>query len=380
MVLLAAASALSALAQTPTSPRPRGERGASPAAGAPLAGGDPASRPARQVFGSGSTRIAVVLEYTGSYARAAQAVFAGVRAAHQREGQGVVIELVPVSETGDDVEAVLSGLPSRFAIAIGPLTRSTVNVLTDLGRLPLPVLALNQPDADRRTPANLILFGLPIEVEARQMARIAWDDASARTDRRPLTAVVVNDGTPLSRRAAQAFADAFQGHGGAPVASIELEGRSPGEMRADLAAASGDAMFFATSVGTLLGLRGSIPQAMPVYGTSQLHSVMRGAKVAKNELDGVRLTQMPWLILPDAPAVMAYPKSTALAHNDFQRLYALGIDSYRLAAELLRQRRDIDLDGVTGRLRLDLDRDVRVDREGVLAEFRDGAPVPLRAH
>ena len=82
---------------------------------------------------------------------------------------------------------------------------------------------------------------------------------------------------------------------------------------------------------------------------------------------------MPWLIEPDHPAVMSYPRFDSIA-PELQRFYALGVDAFRLASELVRNRTGITLDGVTGKLAL-----LRgtVEREAVAAQFRDGAAVAL---
>jgi outer membrane PBP1 activator LpoA protein len=375
MAASTAASALSALAQQPTSP---------PAAPGAAAGATPGAVPGaagRQTFGTGNTRIALLLE-TGSapFGRAAQAVLAGVRAAHARDGQGVLVELIPVSEGGDDLAAVIGELSRRFALAIGPLTRNGVNVLADAGTLPVTVVALNQPDADRRPPSNLVVFGLAIEGEVRQIARAAYDDLSQRIpDRRPLSAMVIGQSTPLARRASQAFGDAWRELGGALAEPVDTEGRSPAELRSELGAVRTDVVFASVGVDALRTLRGALPRDIPIYGTSQLNSVLPGALAGRTELDGVRLLDMPWQLLPEHPAVMAYPKAPTLGHADFQRLYALGIDAYRIARELVQKRTRIELDGVTGRLRLDLAADTRVDRTSVLAEFRNGTVVPVAA-
>jgi outer membrane PBP1 activator LpoA protein len=80
---------------------------------------------------------------------------------------------------------------------------------------------------------------------------------------------------------------------------------------------------------------------------------------------------MPWQVQPDHPAVMVYPRQAEL-NVELQKLYALGIDALRLGLVLLAGETRVDLDGVTGLLRLDLTRDARVDRLPLLAEYRDG--------
>ena len=63
---------------------------------------------------------------------------------------------------------------------------------------------------------------------------------------------------------------------------------------------------------------------------------------------------MPWLLQPDHPAVMIYPRANPPLEPDRERLYALGIDAFRLLNIMLTNsyRTALPLDGVTGRIHL----------------------------
>ena len=64
--------------------------------------------------------------------------------------------------------------------------------------------------------------------------------------------------------------------------------------------------------------------------------------------------------------------------TDFQRLYALGIDAFRIGRELIGQNARFEVDGVTGWLRVDLSvANRRVERTAVLAEIRNGNAVAI---
>jgi outer membrane PBP1 activator LpoA protein len=90
------------------------------------------------------------------------------------------------------------------------------------------------------------------------------------------------------------------------------------------------------------------------------------------DLEGVRFVDMPWLLEPDHPAVAVFPRSEQPLTGELQRLYALGIDAYRLAVDWLQGRRAFELDGVTGQLRIDRARSARVERRPSFAVFRGG--------
>ncbi len=321
----------------------------------------------RIVYGTGATRIAVLLELNaGAYARASQAVLAGLRGALGRDGQGMSLEVFPLSDSMDEIDAALAAITQRrHVMVIGPLTRAGVDALSDRGALPVPVLALNQTDGQRIAPDNLIQFGLPIESEGRQIAQVAHEQVMQRTpDRRALAALVLTNASPLARRGTGAFIDAWRELGGIlSRPPLDTGGQSAAELRSLLAGVRADVVFAAVGADVLRPLRGIFPPELPVYSTSQLNAMIPGALAGSSELEGVRLLDMPWQLLPDHVAVMSYPRQNSLGHLDFQRPYALGIDAFRLSRELIGRNSRFELDGVTGWLRVDLAANRRIDEQ-----------------
>ena len=78
---------------------------------------------------------------------------------------------------------------------------------------------------------------------------------------------------------------------------------------------------------------------------------------------------MPWLLQPDHPAVMIYPRQD-YRDPDLDRFYALGIDAFRVTQEMLSGKPVTTLDGVIGRLTLR--RRPPVPRALTAAQFSDG--------
>lgn len=115
-----------------------------------------------------------------------------------------------------------------------------------------------------------------------------------------------------------------------------------------------------------------------IYSTSQIHD---GAldQLRDAELNGARFVDMPWLLEPDHAAVMVFARKeqSAPVASDSERLYALGIDAWRLAADLVDREVTLrePLDGVTGRIALGADR--AFTRELTPAQFIDGRPLPI---
>jgi outer membrane PBP1 activator LpoA protein len=104
-------------------------------------------------------------------------------------------------------------------------------------------------------------------------------------------------------------------------------------------------------------LRNAIGNEIEMVGTSQLNPLTLDGWASApplNSMNGVRLIDIPWQLQPDHVAVMAYPHQPQTSEQprnaDLERLYALGIDAYRVARNVAAQQTDFRLDGVTGNL------------------------------
>lgn len=110
---------------------------------------------------------------------------------------------------------------------------------------------------------------------------------------------------------------------------------------------------------------------MPVYATSQIYTGDSNT-LLNNDLSGIRFVDMPWLLQPDHPAVMAYRQNYVAKSTDMERLYGLGIDAFRLMTHLLDPLfvSEINFDGVTGYVRASSGN--LFIREPVAAQFEQG--------
>ncbi len=276
--------------------------------------------------------------------------------------------LLPVREYAvtESVANVLEGYRTAVAagaqVIVGPLTRDAVTALAFGEPVPVPTLALNVPENTGRVPGNLYMLSLQIEAEARQVAQLAWNDGRRY-------AVTINGGSPVQRRMQSAFSETFSRLGGQVADAAYAP--APDQLKS-IARGSGSAdMYFlalgyaeARNVRTYLG-------AKPVYATSTVHAGDQGP-LAGFDLAGVNFVDMPWLLEPNHAAVMVYPRPKTRGTMDLERLYALGIDAWRVAQLLLSGARDIHLDGVTGRL--SLGPDGLIERDLVTARYIDGRP------
>jgi outer membrane PBP1 activator LpoA protein len=309
--------------------------------------------------------IAVLLPLKSSaLARPADAVRRGVWEAH-RVHAGSGLPLV-VYATGDDAfdvfQAYERAVHQDARFVIGPLTRSAVSALAGSALVTIPTLALNAPETEVPLPQDLYIFGLQIENEAKQLAQLA----ALQGRRRAL--IVAGDGV-LSKRLSQGFNDEWQRQG-KEVAEQFAYTTDPGELgrlRDMLALGSVDMAFLALDAKQAKLIRSFLGLSLPIYATSLVHTGTDA--LARLELNGVYFVDMPWLLAPDHPAVLSYARPEQ-ANMEYQRFYALGIDAYRIAQELLKSRAELALDGVTGAITLDRER--RFVREPIAAQFQQG--------
>ena len=137
--------------------------------------------------------------------------------------------------------------------------------------------------------------------------------------------------------------------------------------------ANADVAFLAAETKVARFVRPYLPAGMPVFSTS-LTIDPRADAVDNLDLESVRFMEMPWFVQPDHPAVMAYSRPVEPMPIDYERLYALGIDAWRLARliSLNDSAKSVPaLDGVTGRITLEGHQFVRMLASG---EMRDGRP------
>ncbi len=316
----------------------------------------------------GPPNISLILPLRSpAFARAAEITRLGFLAAARMQGPKSLP--VKVYETGDDPGEVLEqyrkAVEGGAQIVVGPLTRTGVSALTSQGELWVPTLALNAPEGGSAHPGNLFVLSLQAEAEARQVA------ALASTWRRGRAIVIFAD-TPLGRRMDQAFSEEWQSRGGFVEERRPFRGEPEGlsELQQALAGRFDSVAFFAMDAARARLMKPFADPALPVFATSQVNPGSSD-RLAVFDLGGIHFVDMPWLLQPDHPAVMIYPRLDPSPGQELERLYALGIDAFRAAEAMRRELRPgIQVDGVSGKLILGVDR--YFSRVLTPAVFREG--------
>ncbi len=333
-------------------------------------------------------RIALLLPLSSdTLGTAAAAVRAGFQAAYDRELDGIDIDVVDSGDTPQDVLARYREASEQHDIVVGPLSRTDVSALAQSDAVVKPTLALTPPDTSAdgvvALPPRMLVMGLSIEDEARQVADWIGRDNPGKK------AVVFFTNTAWQRRAARAFETRWA-QPGRELQSIELaandgflNGRALLQLKKDLQVEAPVVAFAALDARQARQVRAIMGKDVVLYGTSQLNPFAladREGAARAVDMDGTHLLDIPWQLQPDHPAVMIYPKLVASADRkpsaDMERLYALGIDAYRVAREIALQHDSFELDGVTGKLSVQLGAGgTHFERIAQHAVYRDGSVV-----
>ena len=295
------------------------------------------------------SHIALLLPLNSpSFGQAAEIVKQGFVTATMR-GKALPLKIRIYATTDDPLDILISYQQAVYAgavMVVGPLTRDGVSALASSDFVTVPTLTLNLPATDHMLPPNLYLFGLQMGGEASQVAELA-----AREDRRH--AIIIRSDNPLSIRLQTAFSETWLQHKpGATAESIQFDGHQAalGALR-EYTRGDDRFVFLALDAEKSRLIRSFLNPGTPVYATSQVF-IDNEDTLFNHDLDKVKFVDMPWILQPDHPAVMAYQHLDTAMSMSMMRLYALGIDAFRLMAMMFQAQtpNEIAFDGVTGQI------------------------------
>lgn len=348
-------------------------------------------------------RIALLLPLTSRHGRAAQAVRDGFMAM-DRANQDPDKPRVQIYDIGDDPVAAKDyyrqAVRDGAQLIVGPLGVDAVDQLVRRTDMSVPTLLLSHTQNDVDSP-NVYQFGLPPEQEARQAAERAYLDGHRQ-------AAVLYPESDWGKRMQTAFLDHWQRLGGVLIASqsydlkagdysqpirdllnitqsIERKQRLQNLIKRKLefeprARADIDFIFLAADAqrGRLIKPQLNYHQAshIPVYATSHIY-VGRVDSAKDTDLNGVIFGDMPWMLLDNARMQSLREKlqqNWPYAYSPYDRLFALGVDSYAVIPHLGRidSAESVRFNGVTSGL--SVDRHGRLHRQLIWARFRRGVP------
>ncbi|MCC6194193.1 MAG: penicillin-binding protein activator [Burkholderiales bacterium] len=316
--------------------------------------------------------IALVLPLDApAYARAADAVRTGFLDAVAASGTRLRARVF-----AHGVDGVLTAFEDAqragAKVIVGPLLRDDLKTVAAMA-IDLPfTVALNQLD-EAAGPPTLYTFALSVDSDARQIARrIRESPAAASANAAPATAIVTTD-TPLMRRFATAFTAEWMTVGGSVPSVFRFEGKpdAMAAMRRELLRQPPAAALLAMD-GVHASLVKPYLGVIPAYASALVFE--RDTTSTPRDLDGLIVTEIPWIITPNAPQFAGLPKRE-FASAPLTRLYALGLDALRIALSFREGAPErFSLEGATGQVTLEGRQFLREGRFGV---FREGQLQPL---
>ena len=360
-----------------------------------------AQQPERLI--SQPSHIGLLLPMSGPFAKSAAAIRDGFLAAYyQREKPDYqpVIQSYDTSSAADIAQIYAQAVKDGAQFIVGPLEKDTITAL--LGQsdiITLPTLVLNYMDSDEAVPAELFQFGLAPEDEARMVAERAWLEDHQQ-------ALAIFPESDWGNRIYHAFAEHWQQLGGKVVAAQTYPANTEdlsGPLRRllNIDASEQRAKDLRNTLRTAIKFEASrrhdadfifmaafprqarqIPPQLkflyagdlPVYATSHIFDGRPDA-AKDRDLDGVTFTDIPWLLTPrQFPLRDKIRQLWPASADQYARLYALGVDAYRLIPDLdtLRASPYQEFPGATGRLVMDNNN--RIRRTLLWARFTGGLP------
>lgn len=348
------------------------------------------AEPAANDSGDGGIPLASVAlllpARSGPLGNAADALRSGFLAAYERDKSRLAVTVIEAADTPADMLSAYLSASQKFDILIGPLSRTGITAIVQSGKISKPTIALTLPDlsADKeaRLSQQLLPIGLSFEAEARQVAN--WVGA----EQGPGKVFVIATGSSWQRRVAAAFVQQAASVGlGSEVMTLGMARGTVNpnallQLNERIQTENPRALFVALSADQALQVRSAVGAATPMYGISQLNSQVGNDGNRTTELNGVRLLDIPWLLQPDNPATMIYPRlavSDGRARNaDLDRLYALGIDAFNVAREVAARHPAFQINGATGKLTIGFGAGIPAfERTEPTAIYQDGVVVPL---
>ncbi len=345
-------------------------------------------------------KIAILLPLEGKLTKPAAAIKEGILMAHFRQQQPntPAPELLFLDSEKINTPIQLAAIleQEQVDLVIGPLQKEYVAALASDSHINTPILALNSTEGASRE--GLYQFGLSTDDEAQQIAEKVWNDGIR-------TAAVLIPSQAWGERVASAFTEHYTALGG-NVVNVQAFGETS-EFSASIAS------FLSTNKSTerykkvrqaiytrkiefeehrrqdigaiiLTALPNDARQLtpilafnfagdIPIYATSHLFSGTSNP-IQDQDLNRIKFVDTPWSLNPPSQSKVLLAQERIDTNTRFGRLYALGLDAYRIFPYLqqLSALPGTELEGETGKL--SVSHDGMIKRKLIWAEYKEGTP------
>ncbi|MGH1461382.1 MAG: penicillin-binding protein activator [Neptuniibacter sp.] len=345
--------------------------------------------------------IAILLPFEGKFSSAAHAIKEGLLIAHFRQQKPGAIppELIFLDSTKINTPHQLAIIltEAQADLVIGPLNKNFVSELINSTDIKIPILALNYSEKEFRE--GLYQFGLSASDEARQVAIKAHDDGVRKV-------ALLTPNTSWGNKIRESFKVEFESLGGLVSTEQSFEDSQSFSDKASLLlnthTSSQRYKLLKQTVNTrkiefeehrrtdidaiiLSALPNDARQLspilafnfagnLPIYSTSHVFSGTADP-VLDQDLNKIKFLATPWSLLPPTQNKILLSQERKDTNSRMGRLYALGIDAYRIHPYLkqLSALPGTEIKGETGTL--SLNQMGQVERNLLWARYKDGTPL-----
>ena len=345
------------------------------------------------------TRIALMLPFSGHLEKVAEAIQNGfLYAFYQDPDQIADLEIINVSNDPAAFNLQYEqAIQNGADFIVGPISKDLIDSLQQREELEVPTLTLNYGNDEDEAAANLYQFGLRPEDEAEQIA-----DYALAQDRNH--AIVLVPDTEWGYRLQRAFSKRFESLGGQVVGSntypakkndysaaiknllnlttsnhrksilqqvIKEQVQFDARRRQDV-----DMIFIAANSRQARLIKPQLKfhhaQDVPVYATSNISS-STGNPDDDRDLNEILFVDIPWMLnnrnIPDHKQISRLWPDLS---QRFSRLFALGIDAYRMIPSLRRLMINPEESLLHNTGQLTVDKAGRVKRSLLMATYKNG--------
>ncbi len=336
-------------------------------------------------------QIALLLPLTGVLAGPGAAIKEGFLAAYEASGARSLIKIrFYDTNLGAVARLYEQAIIDGAEYVVGPLTKSDTAIVANVGH-PVPTLLLN----DVHTPltANAYQFGLSPTLEARQVAAKARKNGFAR-------ALIIAPEGLWGDEVSQAFTEQWSGLGGQVVDALRYQPHGDmnqavrGLLHIDASESREkqvkqllgraiettprrrqdfDFIFLLAYPSTARQIRPLLNYYyagdVPIYATSSVYGGSANA-MKDRDLNGIIFCDMPWVF-----SHQLGNKNWPEQFNSYNRLYALGMDSYALSTQLNQLLLFPAINEKSGVLYLSANQ--QIVRILAFGQFKQGVPQPI---
>ena len=346
-------------------------------------------------------KIALILPLHGTHSQSAQAVRDGFLAAFYAYKDSPDKPKIQIYDTTtqESLEKVYQQTVNDGAdFIVGPLIKEEVESLNSNAKASVPMLALNITPR-QKAPDNVFQFGLSPEMEAISVADKAWSDGHRN-------ALIIAPKSTWGKRMQTSFQEHWEALGGTVLGVEHVNSQTnlnqgiqhllaidTSEDRAKHLKELGlkfnfdarrrqdpDMIFIATNAALARQVKPLLnfyyAAKLPAYASSSIFSGKPQPNIDQ-DLNGIQFCDMPWILDEAIKSKNTYKAVSELWPREFEqysRLYALGLDAFKIAVQIdqLTMLPDLGVSGMTGMLTMDQQH--KIQRRLMWASFKKGLP------